>query len=106
MVPITPPPLSVQSIADLTSTIMVLCRGRHEDGGNFWAYMYVKPSMAKAFHDARENGCFPLEDYGTVIEWGEGETPPLEVKDMMERKYGVNHDYESELIHAIEALDA
>lgn len=102
MVPITPPPLSEQALADLVSTIMVLCRGRHEDGGNFWAYMCVKPSMARAFRDARRHGCFPLEDYGTVVEWGEGDEPPREVKNRMEREYGISHDYEAELIRAIE----
>lgn len=104
MVPITPPPLSAQSIADLASTIMVLCRGKHKNGAPFWAYMCIKPSMAKAFHDARESGCFILEDYGTVVKWGEGDVPPPDVQVRMEQEFGINHDYEDQLIQAVETL--
>lgn len=101
---ISPPPLSTQSMADLLSTIMLLCKGTRKNGKPFWAYMCIKPSMAKAFKDARDKGHFNLEDYGTVIESGDGHEVPPETRKRMERDYGVNHDYENQLLNAIEML--
>ena len=104
MVQITPPPLSSQSLADLLCTIMLLCYGTEEDGQPFWAYMCIKPSMAKSFKDARENGSFNLEDFGTILEKGYGMDVPLDIKQRMEHDYGVNHSYEDELLVAIESM--
>jgi hypothetical protein len=104
MVQITPPPLSSQSLADLLCTIMILCYGTEEDGQPFWAYMCIKPSMAKSFKDARDRGAFSLEDYGTILEKGLGMEVPYETKQRMERDYGVNHNYEDELLIAIESM--
>lgn len=95
---ITPPPLSTQSMADLLCTIMLLCRGMGTDGKPFWAYMCIKPSMAQAFKDAREKGRFNLEDYGTILEVGSGDEVPPEVRNRMERDYGVNHGFEDALL--------
>jgi len=103
-VEITPPPLSSQSMADLLCTIILLCRGTGTDGKPFWAYMCVKPSMAQAFKDAQDKGSFHLEDYGTILEMGEGEDVPPDVKARMEREYGINHNYEDELLKSIEAI--
>lgn len=105
MVIITPPPLSAQSIADLASTITVLCQGYNRQGRRFWAYMQLKPSMAEAFHEAQESGCFALEDYGTVIAFGEGEEVPVEIQRHMEREFGVNHHYEDDLSRALDSLE-
>lgn len=58
--------------------------------------------MAQAFMEARAKGGFNLEEYGTVIEWGEGEDAPLDVKTRMQRDYGANHNYEADLLAAIE----
>lgn len=60
--------------------------------------------MAKAFSDARQKGAFELEDYGTVIEYGEGIDPPDDIKLRMEREYGMNHNYEDELLRAVENI--
>lgn len=103
MVQITPPPLSSNSMADLLCTIMILCRGM-SNGKPAWAYMCIKPSMAKAFKDARDKGPFELEDYGSVIETGEGVEPPDETKLRMEREYGMNHHYEDDLLRAVDAI--
>lgn len=88
-------------VADLMSALMILCRGVRADGSSFWAYMCIKPSNAKAFRDARSNGMMSLEDYGTVLEWGEGTDPSDEVKLRMERDFGMNHNFEDELLRAI-----
>lgn len=99
---ITPPPLSTQSMADLMCDVVVLCRGQNEFGRSFWAYLGIKPSMARTFHDACENGDFNLEDYGTVIEYGEGDFVPDHVRSRMERYYGVDHQYSEHLKETIE----
>ena len=92
-------------MADLQCTISIQWRGRDEQGP-LWAYMCIKPSMAKAFKDAQAFENFNLHDYGTVLEQGEGEDVPEEIKEKMERHYGVNHHYEDQLLRAIEQLAA
>lgn len=92
-------------MADLLCTIVLLCRGTGTDGKPFWAYMCIKPSMAQAFKDAREKGNFKLEEYGTILEIGEGADVPPDIMHRMEVHYGVNHHYEDELMAAIEALN-
>lgn len=103
IVQITPPPLSTQSMADLLCMLIVLCRGKIAEGRPFWAYMCIKPSMAKAFHESC-GGAFNLEDYGTIIEYGEGTEVPEQVKRRMEHHYGADHHYEDALREAVEKL--
>jgi hypothetical protein len=104
-VTITPPPLSSQSMADLMCTVMVLCQGENEQGHQFWAYIGIKPSMAKAFREACGTPSFNLEDYGTVIEYGEGDEVPVHVQKRMERYYGADHRYEETLLQTLETLE-
>jgi hypothetical protein len=99
-----PPPLSTQSMADLLCTIILFCSGTGTDGKPFWAYMCIKPSMADSFKEARDRGEFKLEDYGTILEIGEGLEAPQDVRQRMETQYGVNHHYEEELLEYIEAM--
>lgn len=99
------PPISQNAMADLLCTIMILCRGVDENSNPCWAYMCIKPSMAKPFKEARENGIFDIEDYGAIIESGEGLEPPDEVKRRMEHEYGMNHDYEASLLRVIEQME-
>lgn len=101
---ITPPPISQNAMADLLCTIMILCRGRGADGNSCWAYMCIKPSMARSFKEARDKGAFDIEDYGTVIEEGLGAEPSTEVKRRMEREYGMNHNYEDDLLRAVDSI--
>lgn len=101
---ITPPPLSSQSMADLLCTIILLVRGTDARRKQFWAYMCIKPSMAQAFKDAQNSPSFVLEDFGTIIETGDGHEVPSDVQKRMERDYGVRHDYETALKKAIEQV--
>jgi hypothetical protein len=100
--PANPLPLSSQAMADLFCTITLLIRGKNTDNNDFWAYLCVKPSMANAFNEARANGVFNLEDYGTILESGEGSEVPSEIAERMERDFGINHHYEDELLKALE----
>ena len=106
MIRVPPPPISDQAMADLLCTLMILCRGFDERREPIWAYLCIKPSMAKSFRDARERGNIDISEYGTVIESGDGHEPPDEVKRRMERDYGMNHLYEQELLARVAALQS
>lgn len=93
-------------MADLLCTLVLLCRGKDMYDRTYWAYMCIKPSMAEAFRKARDEGNLNLGDYGTIIEAGEGEEVPFDVKDRMCRDYGVQDDYEEQLMRTIENLRA
>lgn len=103
MIKSAPLPLSAHSIADLLCTLIILCRGRDVENKPIWAYLCIKPSMASAFKYARERGGLDIADYGTIIESGDGEEPPSDIKTRMERDYGVNHGFEDQLLAAIAA---
>ena len=99
--------LNQQSVSDLLCTIMMLCHAEHPDGSPFWAYLCIRPSMAKAFADARDSGApMDLADYGTIIECGEGATVPADIQNRMARDFGARDDYEEQLVSAVEALKA
>ena len=100
------PPLSAQSMADLLCTLIILCRGKDAENSPIWAYLCIKPSMASAFKAARERGGFDIADYGTILESGDGEEPPANIKRRMERDYGVNHMFEQQLLDAVAANNA
>jgi hypothetical protein len=104
MIHVTPPPISDQAMADLLCTLMVLCKGYDAKKNPIWAYLCIKPSMAKSFKEARERGNIDISDYGTVIESGEGVEPSEAIKKRMEQDYGMNHSYEQELLDKIAAL--
>lgn len=89
-------------MVDLLCTILVLCRGS-SGGKPSWAYMAIRPSNARAFKEACDRGNIDLDDYGTVIESGEGKEPPQEVKDRMRDRFGMRDDFEELLQAAIEA---
>lgn len=91
-------------MADLLCTLVLLCRGTDMYGRRFWAYMCIKPSMAEAFKKARDSGSLNFGDYGTIIEAGEGNDVPLDVRARMSRDYGVRDDYENELLRTVEKL--
>ena len=91
-------------MSDVLCTIMLLCQGTEETGQDFWAYVAVRPSMAKAFADARAKGAFELEDYGTIIEYGHGKDVPADVQARMALDYGVNNNYEDLLTDAVEHI--
>ena len=60
--------------------------------------------MAEAFKRAQDSGSFSLEDFGTILESGEGSDVPSDVQKRMERDYGAKHNYEDLLLAVIEDL--
>jgi hypothetical protein len=81
---------SEQIIAEKTVCIL-LVRGENPDGKKIYAYLGIRADKLEAFMEAQKTGVFYPEDYGIVIEAGEGE-PSDAVKKKMTEEYGFNHD--------------
>ena len=73
------------------TVLILLTRGENLEGKPIYAYVAVESSKIVDFMKAQDEGTFYPEDYGIIIEEGEGE-PTKEVREMMERDYGFNHD--------------
>lgn len=81
---------SNQDVQEKTVCIL-LVRGENPDGGGIYAYVAVRADKLEAFMEAQNSGLFYPEDYGVIIESGEGE-PSDEVRKKMEEEYGFNHE--------------
>lgn len=81
---------SEKLLAEKTVCIL-LVRGESPDGEPIYAYVGVRADKMDAFMEAQKNDTFFPEDYGVIIESGEGE-PSDEVKEKMRTEYGFNHD--------------
>jgi hypothetical protein len=79
-----------QIIAEKTVCIL-LVRGENPDGGKIYAYVAIRADKLESFMEAQKQGTFYPEDFGIIIESGEGE-PSAEVKHKMTTEYGFNHD--------------
>jgi len=84
-----PQPDLRQAVAEKTVCIMLM-RGESPDGGAIYAYVAVRADKLEEFMAAQKAGTFYPEDYGVIVESGEGE-PPEDVRERMERDYGFNH---------------
>ncbi len=82
---------SPQDLAEKTVCVL-LVRGENPDGGDIYAYVAVRSDRLEAFMEAQKNDLFYPEDYGVIIESGEGE-PSAEVRKRMEEEYGFDHEY-------------
>ena len=80
---------AAQNVADKTVCIL-LVRGENPDGGAIYAYVAVRADKLESFMEAQQSGVFYPEDYGVIIESGEGE-PTEEIRKKMEEEYGFNH---------------
>lgn len=95
-------PIPRGALPEVVSSILMLCRGTSAQGGAYWAYVCMLPSQAELFYHARGRGALSLDDYGTVLEWGDGEQPPASVKQRMRDQFGARDDFEDMLITLIE----
>lgn len=80
---------SEQIIAQKT-VCMLLVRGESPEGGPIYAYVAVRADRLEDFMKAQQEGLFHPDDYGVIVEAGEGE-PDEEVRKRMEEEYGFNH---------------
>ena len=81
---------SEKMIAEKTVCIL-LVRGENDDGQPIYAYVGVRADRLEDFMQAQNSGTFYPEEYGVIIESGEGE-PSEDVKEKMRKEYGFNHD--------------
>jgi len=80
---------SEQIIAEKTVCIL-LVRGENPDGKPIYAYVAVRADKLESFMEAQKSGMFYPEDFGVIVEAGEGE-PTAEIRKKMETEYGFNH---------------
>lgn len=80
---------SEKILAEKTVCVL-LVRGEDPNGTPIFAYVGVRADRLKEFMAAQESGTFYPEEYGIIIEAGEGEPSP-EVRQKMETEYGFNH---------------
>ncbi len=80
---------SEKIIAEKTVCVL-LVRGESPEGTPIFAYVGVRADKLKEFMAAQEKGTFYPEEYGIIIESGEGDPSP-EIMEKMERDYGFNH---------------
>jgi hypothetical protein len=73
-----------------TVVCVLLVRGENPDGDPVFAYVAVRADRLDAFMEAQQSGTFYPEDYGVIIESGEGE-PSAEIVRKMEEDYGFDH---------------
>ena len=81
---------SEQIVAEKTVCVL-LVRGESPDGKKIFAYVAIRADKLESFMEAQKQGTFYPEDYGIVIEAGEGD-PSDEVKQKMTKEYGFNHE--------------
>lgn len=81
---------SEQIIAEKTVCVL-LVRGESPDAKKIYAYLAIRADKLEAFMKAQNEGTFFPEDYGIILEAGEGE-PSEEVKLKMTQEYGFNHE--------------
>lgn len=80
---------SEKILAEKTVCVL-LVRGEDPEGKPIFAYVGVRADRLKDFMAAQQSGVFYPEEFGIIIEAGEGE-PTDEVREKMERDYGFNH---------------
>jgi hypothetical protein len=82
--------LEDQIIAEKTVCIL-LVTGEDPDGGSIFAYVAIRADRLQEFMAAQGSDTFYPEDFGVIIEAGEGE-PSEELRRKMETEYGFNHE--------------
>lgn len=79
-----------QIIAEKTVCVLLI-RGENPAGKKMYAYVAIRADKLESFMAAQKQGTFYPEDYGIILETGEGE-PSEEVRQKMTKEYGFNHE--------------
>ena len=79
-----------QIVAEKTVCVL-LVRGESPDGKKIYAYIAIRADKLESFMEAQKQGTFYPEDYGIILEAGEGE-PSDDIKAKMTQEYGFNHE--------------
>jgi hypothetical protein len=82
---------------DKNSAVLSYIHGKSQ-GKPFWAYVAVKPSKYKEFHELNcAKKRYAIEDYGIIVASGEGEKPPESIIKEMRDRYGFKDNFGEEL---------
>jgi len=82
----------LSALLTATKTVLILLvRGESPDGESIYAYVAVRADRLESFMEAQKHGIFYPEDFGVIVEAGQGDPSP-EVKARMSEEYGFNHD--------------
>jgi len=80
--------------ADKQAGIVDLCTGKLPGGMEFYVYLLLKPSTYQEYvNKVNNNEPVKFTDYGKIIYADEGTEPPKHIKEEMEAKYTVNHNF-------------
>jgi len=83
--------------ADENVAILVYSSGILEETKKYWAYAAILPSKYQALKEAERNGNYELDDYGDVLFWGYGDSPPPDAKAEIEQLLNASSNFEQEL---------
>lgn len=76
--------------------IITLIRGVMQQGGFYWCYVAVKPSLMRKFQQAVKNKYniqnFVKDEYGEVIVSGRGKQPPVEITKQVSEMFEVTFE--------------
>lgn len=72
--------------------VYILLRTKTVAGKPVFAYVAVQGDRLAEFRDAFQNDHFNPADYGRILECGEGNEPPEDIKRYMEEEYGFDHE--------------
>jgi hypothetical protein len=95
--------ISQRIIAEKTVCVL-LVRGENPEGQPIFAYVAVRADKLTEFMEAQKTGLFYPEEFGVIVESGEGEPPP-EVRRKMETEYGFDHEAMIDIPDQDKALD-
>ncbi|HEV3037133.1 MAG TPA: hypothetical protein VHA33_05035 [Candidatus Angelobacter sp.] len=95
--------ISQRIIAEKTVAVL-LVRGENPEGKPIFAYVAVRADKLAEFMQAQKSGTFYPEEFGVIVEAGEGE-PSAEIRQKMETEYGFNHEAMVDIPDADKAVD-
>ncbi len=103
-----PPDFSKEEfeLADAMATINMIIYGENPDGDDIWAYLAIPPSKLHQFEQAAaSNSELRVEDYGEILKQGYGKEPDDSIKKYMEDVYGVNHNFEEQVMEIADEIN-
>lgn len=93
--------MAVSTSSSPQSDSVELCALAAPGGGRLWAYFLVPAVAWTRFHCQCRSGVLERGTFSEILLWGEGDAPPAEVRDRMEREWGVCHDREDLLLDVL-----
>lgn len=74
--------------------LVYLSEGVAENGKDYWAYLLVPFERVEAYERASHaKASFDLKEYGTILRWEYGTTPPESLKAEIEQNLPLKHDF-------------